>query len=162
MAVVVASLVAVAVALVVAVAVVMAMAVARVRVRAVTSAMKVAVVAVGREMAAAVVVVVAVVVEVEVEVAVAGGVPLFRQVLQEWGHTCKWEGLKLSGEGDDETGAWLRKAIEDNTLEAVTDGSYMKDLYPNMNSCAFILECSRGRGRISGAFLEQTMAACSY
>jgi hypothetical protein len=73
-----------------------------------------------------------------------------------------WEGLKLSGEGDDETGAWLSEAIEDNTLEAVTDGSYMKDLYPNMNSCAFIFECSRGRGRISGAFLEQTMAACSY
>jgi hypothetical protein len=78
----------------------------------------------------------------------------FDQVLQEWGHTWMWEGLKLSREGDDETGAWLSKAIEDNTLEAVTDGSYMKDLYPNMNSCAFILECSRGRGRISGTFLE--------
>jgi hypothetical protein len=71
----------------------------------------------------------------------------FRQLLQEWGHTWMWEGLKLSGEGDDETGAWLSKAIEDNTLEAVTDSSYMKDLYPNMNSCAFILKCSRGRGR---------------
>jgi hypothetical protein len=45
---------------------------------------------------------------------------------------------------------------------AVTDGSYMKELYPNMNSCAYILECSRGRGRMSGAFLEQTTAACSY
>ena len=31
-----------------------------------------------------------------------------------------------------------------------------------MNSCAFILECSRGRGRMPGAFSEQTMAACSY
>ncbi len=56
----------------------------------------------------------------------------------------------------------MSKAIEDNTLEAVTDSSYMKDLYPNMNSCTFILECSRDRGRISGIFLEQTMAACSY
>jgi hypothetical protein len=31
-----------------------------------------------------------------------------------------------------------------------------------MNSCTFILECSRGRGRMLGAFSEQTMAACSY
>ena len=86
----------------------------------------------------------------------------FQQVLIEWGHTWMWEGLQLSGERDKEVGAWLKEAIESNTLIAITDGSYMKELYPNMNSCAFILECSRGRGRMSGAFLEQTMAACSY
>ncbi len=45
-----------------------------------------------------------------------------------------WEGLKLSGEGEDDTGAWLSNAIRNNTLVAVTDGSYMKELYPNMNS----------------------------
>jgi len=56
----------------------------------------------------------------------------------------------------------LKEAIEENTLVAVTDGSYMNELYPDMNSCAFILECSRGRGRMLGAFSEQTMAACSY
>jgi len=38
----------------------------------------------------------------------------------------------------------------------------MKELYPNMNSCAFIFECSVGGGRLTGAFPEQTMAACSY
>jgi len=31
-----------------------------------------------------------------------------------------------------------------------------------MNLCAFILECTQGRGRLTGAFLEQTIAACSY
>ena len=31
-----------------------------------------------------------------------------------------------------------------------------------MNSCAFILECSQGCGRLTGAFLEQTIAVCSY
>ena len=31
-----------------------------------------------------------------------------------------------------------------------------------MNSCAFILECTQGRGCLTGAFLEQTIAACSY
>ncbi len=73
-----------------------------------------------------------------------------------------WESLNLSGDGEDEAGTWLREAIEENTLVAVTDGSYMKELYPDMNSCAFILKCSRGRGRMTGAFSEQTMATCSY
>jgi hypothetical protein len=31
-----------------------------------------------------------------------------------------------------------------------------------MNSCAFIFECSRGGGRMTGAFSEQMIAACSY
>jgi hypothetical protein len=31
-----------------------------------------------------------------------------------------------------------------------------------MNSCAFIFECSKGRGRVTGAFPEQTATACSY
>jgi hypothetical protein len=83
-------------------------------------------------------------------------------LLREWGHTWMWEGLKLSGEGEDDTGAWLSNAIRNNTLVAVTDGSYMKELYPNMNSCAFIFECSGGGGRMTGTFPEQTMAACSY
>jgi len=86
----------------------------------------------------------------------------FRQVLSEWNHTWMWESLNLSGDGEDEDSAWLREAIKENTLVAVTDGSYMKELYLDMNSCAFILECSQGRGRMSGAFSEQTRAACSY
>ena len=87
---------------------------------------------------------------------------MFRQVLSEWGHTWMWESLNLSGEGEDEAGILLREAIKENTLVAVTNGSYMKELYPDMNSCTFILECSRGRGKMSGAFSEQTMAACVY
>jgi hypothetical protein len=31
-----------------------------------------------------------------------------------------------------------------------------------MNSCAFILECTKERGRLTGAFPEQTIAVCSY
>ena len=86
----------------------------------------------------------------------------FKEVLEKWGHTWMWEGLRLSGDRDDDAGTWLKEAIEENTLVAVTDGSYMKELYPDVNSCAFILECNQGRGRMSGAFAEQTMAACSY
>ena len=38
----------------------------------------------------------------------------------------------------------------------------MKDLFPNMNSCAFIFECTKKRGRMTGAFPEQTAEAGSY
>jgi hypothetical protein len=39
---------------------------------------------------------------------------------------------------------WIAEAIQDNSLLAVTDGTYMKELYPNINSAAFILECTKG------------------
>jgi hypothetical protein len=86
----------------------------------------------------------------------------FQEVLREWGHTWMWEGLKLSGKDGNDTGTWLSTAIRNNTLVAVTDGLYMKELYPNINSCVFIFECSAGGGRLTGAFSEQTMVACSY
>ncbi len=68
-----------------------------------------------------------------------------------------WEEMCLTG--DD---GWLAMVIRENTLVAVTNGSYMQELYPNMNSCAFILKCTQGPGRLTGAFSEQTIAACSY
>ncbi len=79
----------------------------------------------------------------------------FMDVLWEWGCTWMWEDMHLTG--DD---GWLEEAIQE--LVAVTDGSYMRDKFPTMNSCAFILECTKGRGRLTGAFPEQTIAACSY
>ncbi len=81
----------------------------------------------------------------------------FLDVLCEWGCTWMWEDMHLTG--DD---GWLVTAIQENTLVAVTDGSYMRELYPTMNSCAFILQCTQGRGRLTGAFSEQMIAACSY
>jgi hypothetical protein len=43
-------------------------------------------------------------------------------VLREWGCTWMWEAMRLTG--DD---GWLEEAIRDNSLVAVTDGSYMQD-----------------------------------
>ena len=56
----------------------------------------------------------------------------------------------------------VEEAIRDNSLIAVTDGSYIKELFPNVNLAAFVLVCSKGRGRLIGTFPEQTMAACAY
>ena len=79
------------------------------------------------------------------------------EVLREWGCTWMWSNLQSVGEDD-----WLERAIEDSSLLAVTDGSYIKELYPDLCSAAFIMECTKGRGRLVGAFPEQSMSANAY
>jgi hypothetical protein len=37
---------------------------------------------------------------------------------------------------------WIAQAIADNSLVAVTDGSYIKEHYPELCSAAFVLECT--------------------
>jgi hypothetical protein len=81
----------------------------------------------------------------------------FLEVLGKWECTWMWEDMQLMG--DD---GWLKAKIWANSLVVVTDSSYMQALYPNMNSCAFILECLQGHLRLTGAFSKQTMAACFY
>ena len=68
-------------------------------------------------------------------------------------------GLYIRWYGDD---GWLAEAIADNSLMAVTDGSYIRERYPNINSACFVFVCTKGRGRLIGSFPEQTLAACAY
>jgi hypothetical protein len=58
--------------------------------------------------------------------------------------------------------SWLADAIADNSLTAVTDGSYMKDTYPHLNSAAFVFECTKGRDQLWGSFVEHSPDAGSY
>ena len=81
----------------------------------------------------------------------------FLDVLIEWGSTWLWDYLRLVGEE-----SWLEEAIQDRTCLAVTDGLYMKELYPDLCSAAFVLECTKGRGKIFGSFPEQSVAAGAY
>ena len=57
---------------------------------------------------------------------------------------------------------WIRIATERGTLIAVTDGSYMQELIPNLCSIDFILECSKGSGKIVGTFVEAPSGANAY
>jgi hypothetical protein len=68
-----------------------------------------------------------------------------------------WENLQWVGNDH-----WIAERIEDGTLIAVTDGSYMKDLYLNIHSAALVLECTKGRGRLWCSFPEASEMACSY
>jgi hypothetical protein len=59
----------------------------------------------------------------------------FLDVLRGWGQTWIWDELKVT----DGTN-WIAQAISKNCLLAVTDGSYIKEHFPELCSAAFILE----------------------
>jgi hypothetical protein len=81
----------------------------------------------------------------------------FWEVIQGWGNTWLWDNLVISGDT-----SWITKAITDNSCVTVTDGYYMKEVYPNVNSLAFVFKCSKGRGRLMGTFVEVTPNTGSY
>ena len=80
-----------------------------------------------------------------------------RGVIKEWGCMWMWKSLRILGND-----GWLKRAIERRTLVAVTDGSYMREMYPEVCSAAFILECREGSGRIVGSFAEGSTHANAY
>jgi hypothetical protein len=81
----------------------------------------------------------------------------FLKVLQSWGNTWLWEHMSVSGET-----AWVDKSILKGTLVAVADRSYIRELFPNLCSATFVLECSKGRRRVVGLFSEALIVANAY
>ena len=81
----------------------------------------------------------------------------FMDVLLSWGNTWLWENITLVGGHD-----WINKAILDGSLLAVTDGSFIREQYPNLCSAAFVLEDRKGRGRMIGSFSESSRVANAY
>jgi hypothetical protein len=85
------------------------------------------------------------------------GATHFIEVLREWGNAWLWENLSWTGNDD-----WVVGLIREGTCVAVTDGSYMEDLYPEISSAAVVLECCHGRGRICCSFAKASRGTCSY
>jgi hypothetical protein len=79
---------------------------------------------------------------------------MFLDILREWGHTWLWNEMKVVGGTD-----WLSQAIAGGTLIAVTDGSYIREHYPEICSAAFILKCKHSGGHVTGAFPEALIEA---
>ena len=77
--------------------------------------------------------------------------------MEEWGEMWVWDNLTLHGDP-----SWLAEAIADNSLIAVTDGSYIKEIYPYINLAADVFECSKGQGRLWGSFVKHAPDAGSY
>ena len=81
----------------------------------------------------------------------------FLDILQSWGNTWLWEHLQVTGGT-----SWIHGSITNRSLVAVTDGSYIREIYPNLCSAVFVLECSKGQGQIVGAVLEALLVANTY
>jgi hypothetical protein len=59
-------------------------------------------------------------------------------------------------------GQWLYKAIEINTLLCAADGSYIREIHPNLCAAAVIIKCSSGGGRLSLSFTDTSPVANAY
>ncbi len=81
----------------------------------------------------------------------------FWEATQGLGNEWLWDNFVIMGDT-----SWIAESIADNSCMAVTDGSYMKYVYPNLNSAAFVFKCSKGRGRLMGSLLKVTPDAGSY
>jgi hypothetical protein len=68
-----------------------------------------------------------------------------------------WDNVRITGDT-----SWIAESIANTSLLTITNRSYMKELYPSFNSAAFVFECTKGRGRLMGSFVEHTRDACSY
>jgi hypothetical protein len=79
------------------------------------------------------------------------------EVLRELGCSWLWEHMSIKGG----TG-WIARAITDGSLVAVTDGLYIRQIYPYLCSAAFVLEYLHGRGQLIGLFKEASKAANAY
>ena len=78
-------------------------------------------------------------------------------VLRGWGQMWMWKDLRHEGDLE-----WIGVAIQKGSLLAVTDGSFIRDRFPQVCSAGFILECTETRRRVIGAFPEQSGAANAY
>jgi hypothetical protein len=93
----------------------------------------------------------------------------FVEVLQEWKGRWMWKNLSVSGSAGCGLGitssdnfAWIKEAIESKSLFAVSDGSYIKQLHPELCSAAIILECQKSGGLITLSFAECSRYANAY
>ena len=68
----------------------------------------------------------------------------FLDVLIDLGSTWLEDSLRIVGEYN-----WIEEAIRDGNCLSMTYGLCMKELYSYLCSAAFVLECSRGRGKFS-------------
>jgi hypothetical protein len=81
----------------------------------------------------------------------------FMEVSTSWGNTWLWKHVSMTSGV-----SWLEESIADSTLVTVTERSYIRELFPIVCSATFVLECSKGRGRIFGAFAEASCVANAY
>ncbi|MGB2419943.1 MAG: hypothetical protein ACPH9Z_07405, partial [Luminiphilus sp.] len=86
------------------------------------------------------------------------GVPnekTFLEFLRSWGGEWMWQNVG----NDDNSLDWLVAAIERGTTIWVTDGSYNKDIAPNISGAGWVIYCTETKKHLYGNFYEQSTSA---
>ena len=66
----------------------------------------------------------------------------FLNILQLWGNTWQWKHLQVTGGT-----SWIHVSIADGSLVAVTDGLYIREIYPNHAPPRLSWNAPRGEGK---------------
>ena len=74
-----------------------------------------------------------------------------------WSGNQWWEELKYSGDG-----TWLYHAIKQGTLVCVSNGSFIKEIHPDVCSAAIIMECSDSHERLTLSVLDNSPSANAF
>ena len=83
----------------------------------------------------------------------------FLERLKSWGGEWMWEGLQLR---DDDDISWVAESLKNKSIVCVTDGSYMKDVAPDICSVGWVLLRKQSGRRILGHFVERSPDTSSY
>ena len=81
----------------------------------------------------------------------------FVEFLKSWGGEWTWDGLKLS-----EDPLWVAECLKNKMLVCVTDGSYNKQVAPDVCSAGWAMACTQTKRKILGTLLERSNYAGSY
>ena len=81
----------------------------------------------------------------------------FTEVLKSWPHAQLWSNLKYTGDG-----SWIYHAIQAGTLICVSDGSFVRELHPQVCSAAIIIESATKGDRLSLSFTNSTRTANAF
>ena len=80
-----------------------------------------------------------------------------REYLKSWGGEWLWRDLRIL-----EDPAWVAESLANGTLVCVTDGSYNKNIDPEICSAGWIIQCRETGKRIIGTVIERSASAGSY
>ena len=62
--------------------------------------------------------------------------------------------MKYTGSGE-----WVYTAIQDSILVCASDGTYIRQLFPDVCAATVILECNKGYGRLTMSLIEWSSSA---
>jgi hypothetical protein len=74
-----------------------------------------------------------------------------------WSETHWWHELRYSGDG-----TWLYHATKKGTLICVSDGSFIRELHPDVCSAAIIMECSESLERLTLSVIDTSPSASAF